>query len=173
MVKSIDNLIDDNINMASDIGKILDKNNSDLDRIEEKQVEMEQSFFSINHYVSRLGHFLYRVFGSKEPNPVKNNKKKEMNEKNLKKFNNNILDKQDNYDSKLNDNDINLKDEVSYRDTGHKNEGILKSVRRLKAMSYDIGKTLDDQNKRIEVINLITDIKTQKIKKIDRRINSL
>ena len=40
-------------------------------------------------------------------------------------------------------------------------------------MSYDIGKTLDDQNKRIEGINLMTDRKTQKIKKIDRRINSL
>ena len=173
MVKSIDNLIDENINMAGDIGKMLDKTNSDLDKIEEKQVEIEQSFFSIDHYVSRLGHFLYRVFGSKESNPVKNNIKKEMNEKNIKKFNNNIHDKQDNYNSKLNDNDINLKDEVSYRDTGYKNEGILNSIRRLKTMSYDIGKTLDDQNKRIEGINLMTDIKTQKIKKIDRRINSL
>ena len=173
MVKSIDNLIDENINMAGDIGKMLDKTNSDLDKIEKKQVEIEQSFFSIDHYVSRLGHFLYRVFGSKEPSPVKNNIKKEMNEKNIIKFNNIIHDKQDNYKSKLNDNDINLKDEVSYRDTGYKNEGILKFIRRLKAMSYDIGKTLDDQNKRIEGINLMTEIKTQKIKKIDRRINSL
>lgn len=161
MVKSIDNLIDDNINMASDIGKMLDKTNSDLDRIEEKQVEIEQSFFSIDHYVSRLGHFLYRVFCSGEPSPAKNNPKKE------------IKDKQEKYKCKLNDNDINLKDEVSYQDTGYKNEGLLKSLRRLKTMSYDIGKTLDDQNKRIEGINLMTEIKTQKIKKIDRRINSL
>lgn len=173
MPKSIDNLIDDNINMAGDIGKMLDKTNSDLDRIEKKQVEMEQSFFSIDHYVSRLGHFLYRVFGSGEPSPVKNNPKKEIKEKNIKKFNNNIHDKQEKYNCKLNDNDIYLKDEVSYRDTGYKNEGILKSLRRLKTMSYDIGKTLNDQNKRIEGINLMTDIKTQKIKKIDRRINSL
>ena len=51
MSKVIDKLIDENINMASDIGKMLDKNNTELDNIENTQQKIDNDFFYINHYV--------------------------------------------------------------------------------------------------------------------------
>ena len=45
MSKVIDKLIDENINMASDIGKMLDKNNTDLDNIENTQQKIDIDFF--------------------------------------------------------------------------------------------------------------------------------
>ena len=68
MSKVIDKLIDENINMASDIGKMLEKNNTDLDNIENTQQKMDNDFFYINHYVSRLSNFFYRAFDKKKIN---------------------------------------------------------------------------------------------------------
>ena len=114
MSKVIDKLIDENINMASDIGKMLDKNNKDLENITNTQQKIDSDFFYINHYVSRLSNFFYRAFGSSKESKINDEKKLDNNEVLV---NNEMLD----------NNEILEKEKKSFNDTGHKNEGILKS----------------------------------------------